>query len=99
MREKKTVDRLTAIISLWDLGGGVTGKPEELENDEFSQWNTKRVTDIIPETLVVEFCHINEQLLILLSPRMASMTLRVFSDQVLKMVSTQTKEIERLGIR
>ena len=61
MRSKKSVDRLTTIL-LCDLGGGVTGKPEELTNNVFSQWNTKRVTDIILETLVVEFCHINEQL-------------------------------------
>ena len=95
MRSKKSVDRLTTIL-LCDLGGGVTGKPEELTNNVFSQWNTKRVTDIILETLVVEY----EELLTRLSPRIASITLRIFSDQVLKIVSTQTvKEIERLGIQ
>ncbi|KAL5536930.1 hypothetical protein ACEPAF_753 [Sanghuangporus sanghuang] len=46
---KNPSDDLQMVLYVWDKGQGAVGKPEELANSKFPEWNPKKVIDVILE--------------------------------------------------
>ncbi|KLO19055.1 NAD-binding protein [Schizopora paradoxa] len=46
-------DFVTFLLWEWDLGGGITGKPEELSNNLWPEWNPKSVVDVAIEGIPI----------------------------------------------
>ena len=44
---KNPSDWASLIFLSWDEGGGSSGKPEEITNSEFPDWNPKKVVDYL----------------------------------------------------
>ena len=47
--KKNPTDFVSFLLLEWDLGGGVTGEPEELSNSLWPEWNPKSVVDVAIE--------------------------------------------------
>lgn len=47
--KENSSDLVSFLLLLWDLGGGVSGKPEEISNGVWPEWNPKGAVDIVVE--------------------------------------------------
>jgi hypothetical protein len=41
-------DFFSAILLAWDLGQGVVGTPEQIDNGLFPEWKPKKVLEVLP---------------------------------------------------